>query len=705
MRAPLTCLILMLAAVPAVAQDTGARVEIDGVGIDVEVIGKRPDEPRISVRSGQGASQYEFSPAALAAIPQGGAARLDQVLARAPGVAQDSFGQIHVRGDHANLQYRLDGVALPEGLSMFGQAIQARFARGVNLITGALPAQYGLRTAGIVEIQTKTGRSDPGFEISMYGGMRGWLQPSFSYGGQSGPVDWFVTGDYLRNEIGIENPTNRPNASHDQTNQWRGLAHVSAAIDPDTRISLIMGAFDGQFQIPNVPGQPTIGFPVRGQTGFDSARLNQSQREQNDLALLSLRKHTDRAEWQLSGYVRWSRLRYSPDWTGDLIFNGIAQQATRTSLAYGVQSDGSYKINDGHTLRTGVILQLEQVTGKTFSNVLPVDGNGDPVTDQPIGIAASSRKTGGVYGAYVQDEWRVTPKVTINAGVRFDLVDQFIQESQISPRLNVVWKPANGTTLHAGYARFFTPPPFELVTASAAAALVGTTGAPPGAGGGTPKAERSHYFDIGINQVVVPGLTIGANAYWKLAKNLLDEGQFGAPIILTPFNYATGQAHGVEVSASYDQGPWSAYANAAWSVATGRNIVSSQFNFAPAELAFIASHAIHTDHDQTWTGSAGVAWTMNHDTAYPTRFSGDLIVQSGLRATVAGGPPNGASLPGRTVINLSAVQKLASRTELRLDLLNIGDTVYRIRDGSGVGVGAPQFGLRRSVLVGVSHRF
>jgi outer membrane receptor protein involved in Fe transport len=295
--------------------------------------------------------------------------------------------------------------------------------------------------------------------------------------------------------------------------------------------------------------------------------------------------------------------------------------------------------------------------------------------------------------------------VTINAGLRLDTVDEFTHESQISPRINVVWTPADGTTIHAGYARYFTPPPFELLTAASVAQFAGTTGAPPGTGTTTPRAERAHYFDVGVGQVVLPGLIVGVDAYLKKATNLLDEGQFGAPIILTPFNYASGYAEGVELSTTYDQGPWSAYANLAWSKAMGRDIISSQFNFDPAELAYIANNYIHLDHDQTWTGSAGAAWTMNRDTDHPTRFSGDLLVQSGLRATPAGGAPNSASLPAHAVLNLSVVQKLATKTELRLDVLNVADAVYEIRDGTGVGVGAPQFGLRRTVLVGVAQKF
>jgi hypothetical protein len=133
--------------------------------------------------------------------------------------------------------------------------------------------------------------------------------------------------------------------------------------------------------------------------------------------------------------------------------------------------------------------------------------------------------------------------------------------------------------------------------------------------------------------------------------------------------------------------------------------VSAQFNFAPDELAFIANDFIHLDHDQTWSGSAGIAYTLNKGSNHPTLFSVDALVQSGLRATAEGGAPNGIALPNYAVVNSSVVQKLPTATELRLDVLNIADNSYQIRNGSGVGVGAPQFGLRRTVLAGVTQRF
>jgi len=693
---------VLLAILPAA--ESHAQDAASDATIDIDVVAKRLDAARQAIQPSLGATSYTFTPEALQNVPQGENAPLNQVLLQAPGVAQDSFGQIHLRGEHANVQFRLNGVELPEGLSVFGQVLADRFARSMTLITGALPAQYGFQTAGVLDIQTKTGTSDPGGEVSMYGGSWNWLQPSVSYGGHTGTVDYFFVLDGLHNDRGIENPANTFSAIHDTTDQFHGLAYLSDVIDPDTRVSLILGGFDGTFQIPNNPGQSTMGLNVNGVTSFNSAALNETQTELTAFAILSLQKQLGDKDVQISLFNRTSTLRFSPDWLGDLLFNGIAQQASRSDVATGVQSDGSWRINETHTLRAGFLAQFEQATSDTTSSVLPVDSSGAQTSTTPLSIVDNQHASGGLYGLYVQDEWRILPVLTLNYGLRFDAVEQYTHESQVSPRVNLVWKPLTGTTVHVGYSRYFVPPPYEALSAYSLAKYAGTTAAPQVTQDSTVRSERGNYFDAGVSQVVIPGLTIGIDAYYKQSNNLIDEGQFGAPIILTAFNYARGQQSGVELTGSYDKGPLSLYANAAWSRAMGKDINSAQYNFALSELAYIQNNFIHLDHDQTWTGSAGASYTFGTDGLTPTKVSADMVVQSGLRASTAT-VPNGVALPTYATANLALVHRLRPGTEVRLDVLNLLDSRYEIRDGTGVGVGAPQYGIRRTILAGISQKF
>ncbi len=708
-----TALLAMFAG-PAMAQTQA----VNGSTESIVVRARKLSKARARIQPSLGATKYQFSASTLAQIAQGSNAPLNQVLLQAPGVAQDSYGQIHVRGDHNEVQYRLDGVELPEGLSVFSQALETRFAHSVDFITGALPAQYGQLQAAVIDIDTKTGITDPGGAISVYGGARDLFQPSFSYGGQSGNWDYFLTGDVLHTRLGIENPTDNFNAIHDLSNQYHGLAHLTYTADADTRVSLIAGVSSAQFQIPNNPGQvPPLDLNVDGVTTVDSASLTEHQREITDFAILSLQKQFGDIDVQSSLFSRYSSLYFTPDPTGDLLFTGIAQTAARSVWSSGTQTDSSWQVNASHTVRAGLQITGEHTVSNTESEVFFLNAEGAQSSDIPSTIVDGAGKTGGIYGVYLQDEWKLRPGLTLNYGARFDAVDEFTHENQVSPRVNLVWQATQTTTFHAGYSHYFTPPPFELVSANSFTLFSGSTApnaCPRGAGTTSPEchdstvlAEHDNYFDAGLDHVFLPGLHASIDTYFKSARNLIDEGQFGAPIILTAFNYAHGQVTGAELSVSYDRGPWSLYANLADSRAIGKDIVSAQFNFSASELAYISDHWIHLDHDEHYSGSGGVAYSAFSSTDTPARYSADLVQGSGLRAD--GAVPNGRALPGYYVINLAATQNFKRAwlkgTELRLDLLNLLDRRYEIRDGTGVGVGAPQFGLRRSILAGVTQRF
>ena len=672
---------------------------------------RRLSEARATIQPQIGASTYTIDSKAIQALPGGDNVSMNQVVLQAPGVAQDSYGQLHIRGEHNGLQFRLNGVILPEGLSVFSQALSPRLADKVQLITGALPAEYGLRTAGIVDITTKSIFDNSG-QVSVYGGSHGQVQPSLDYGGNSGNLNYFVSLGYQHGDLGIESPDGRSNPLHDHTDQFQGFGYVEDIIDPESRVSLIAGSSIQRFQIPDLSGQVNGGLmygpngdqplTVEGQTDYPSDRLNENQREVTHYLISSYLHTTDRFTGQVSLFARYSTLSFSPDVLGDLLYNGVAQTAEKSDTAGGLQAEGVYHLTQAHTLRGGVIVEVDRTTSQTSSQVIPLAADGSQASQSPQTIVDDGAKTSQTYSVYLQDEWKLLQGLTLNYGLRFDQFDGYRDENQLSPRVNLVWLPLEHTTVHIGYARYFTPPPFELVAGETIGKFANTTGA---AGLGldtTPYAERANYYDIGVEQTVMRGLTMGLDTYYKTSKHLIDEGQFGAPIILTPFNYQDGVQYGIEFSSSLQRGPLSAYLNFAFGHAQGRDIVSSQFNFSPGELAYIKDNYIYLDHDQKFSGSAGVSYLWRG-----TRASADLIYGSGLRAD--GAVPNGRELAPYMTVNIGLSHRFKAAPlgpiELRFDVVNLFDDKYEIRDGTGVGVGAPQFGARRGFFGGVTKEF
>ena len=694
------------------APATDSTADASGDVLDTVVVtAQRLNEKRAGIETQTGASTYTIDDAAIAATPGGDNVQFNQVILQAPNVVQDSFGQFHVRGDHNDVQYRLDGIILPEGISVFGQSLSPRLISSMSLVTGALPAEYGLRTAGIIDMTTKSGLLEPGGSVSLYGGSHGTFQPSIEYGGNSGNFNYFVAADMLRNDLGIESPDGSSNPLHDHSTQIHGFGYFEDILDADDRLTLILGSSNGKFQIPNQHGlEPALGLTVDAQSAFPSADLNENQRELTQYAVLSWQHSQGALDWQSSLTMRYSSLTFEPDWVGDLLYNGIAQNAFKDDVAVGWQTDAAYKLNDAHTLRAGLYLQHDSSSSQTASQVLPIDATGVPTSDIPYAVIDNGSQTQWLESLYLQDEWKAFSTLTINYGLRLDHYNAFSNGGQLSPRVNLVWQALQDTTLHAGYSRYFTPPPFELVGSETFAKFLNSTALPPGSvtADTAPSAERADYYDVGVQQKLLGRLTLGVDSYYEPSKNLIDEGQFGAPIILTPFNYRDGRIAGIEFTANYTSNGFSTYGNLAFQSARGRDIVSSQFNFSTQELAYIAGNYIHLDHEQRVTASAGGSYLWQD-----TRFSADMLFGTGLRSDLefADGSdiPNGDHLPSYTQFNLGASHAFhfegSGALSARVDVVNLLDKDYEIRNGTGVGVGAPQFGARRGVFFGLSRDF
>jgi len=152
----------------------------------------------------------------------------------------------------------------------------------------------------------------------------------------------------------------------------------------------------------------------------------------------------------------------------------------KTDTAGGLQAEGVYTLNDAHTLRAGLIVEVDRTTSATTSNVMLLDAlTHAQIGDTPFAIVEDGARTAETYSAYLQDEWKLVDGLTLNYGLRFDQFNGYRAENQLSPRINLVWLPTGSTTIHLGYSRYFSPPPFELVGSETIARFEGTTAAAP----------------------------------------------------------------------------------------------------------------------------------------------------------------------------------------------------------------------------------
>ena len=224
------------------------------------------------------------------------------------------------------------------------------------------------------------------------------------------------------------------------------------------------------FQVPDTPGLAAGTAPdgepwVPG--NFNSSGLDENQNEQNYYrrgGLPGFGRRPQLTAVGLSGARAASTSR--PTRSGDLYFNGVASDVHRRLDSLGVQADASYIAGPTHTLR-GRLLRFS--TRRCRPTPRPPSSPSTPTATRPgppSPIADRETAPRGLFaGATFRTNGSSSPGSRSTAGARFDAFDaSFDNEDQLSPRVNLIYKPTDSTTLHAGYARYFTPPPVENVS-------------------------------------------------------------------------------------------------------------------------------------------------------------------------------------------------------------------------------------------------
>ncbi len=643
-----------------------------------------------------GANRYTVTAQDISNLPRGDNTTITDVLAQMPGVAIDQNQQIHIRNTEGpQFQYQINGVMVPLDINTnppFLSMINPMFIKQLSLLDGILPSRYSYATGGVVNIQTKDGCEQPGGSVSMYGGQRNTVQPSFQYGGCDGNFSYYISGLYSQSNTAFSSATPAPDAIHDHTNQGQGFGFFAYNLTPTTRLSLITSVAASNNQLPNRANLAPE-FELTGVSNFPSADINSFLNFRDYLGILALNGAPEPGlAYQLSYSTHYISQKFEPDRIGELIYQGVASTAFHSDFDNTLQGDLTYKLG-ARTLGAGFYLGEYAVEADDSSLVFNVDAAGDQTGPPffPVRVINNTNKINLLSGIYLEDTWQITEKLRANFGVRWDRLSGFTYNNQIDPTVNLVFVPRLDTTLHAGFARYMQVPSFQGISPGAPAAFAGTTGLA-GTGIVTPETEDDYELDAGIVHQLTKHIAISEDGFYEYTGHYLDTGQFGDVPIFAPFNYRHGYIWGTETTVTYKADNLSIHG----STTIGRNmqkgVATGEFNFDPDELGYINRHYIVLDHQPLYGASGGATYRWK-----PYVFSVDALYSSGLR----GGFADLESLPNVVQIDLSGQRsfQLPHIGEItdRITLLNILDRTNLIRPAEGIGIFQAAYGPRITV--------
>ena len=664
-------------------------------------------EKRNLVQPAASGSKKDISHDQIESMPGGSDISLPKLLATTtPGVIQGAFGQIFVRGNHANLQYQIDGVQLPDSLSgTFGEAFSPRNIDHMEIITGGVPAEYGERLAAILNIVTKTGPETPGGAVELNYGSYNTFNPQATYGGSdsSGKLHYYAAASYLQTDRGLDTP--QPSSYGDQSHGGEDAIHDHATgddefvkldyiLDNSDKFTLNLFNESRMYQIPNYPSSFAKGdafFSNNYQDQFGNSTANtspaapiftwtpsttdDSQFEQNSYIEFVWKKTLNEHSFlQIAPYYKRSAIRFNNDPNNDLASlvapatgaTPISLSMNRTVDNFGLKADYTLRPDDKHLVKAG--FQAQQSNAAGFFTTQNAIGQTPTVYGTP--------DHGATEAVYAQDSYTIFTPLVLNAGLRYtatqfnteNMVTQ--QDGLLQPRVGIEYMVTATTKLHVFYGKLFQPAPFENLREAFAA----------NGGNAQPydlKAEKDDYYEGGVSQQIGASQVATLNYYYKDAINMLDDTQLANTSIAQPYNFTHGYATGLEFSITGEfAAHWSEFFNYSYEDARGQGINGGYFAFGSpdpnAPYQFL-------DHCQLNTANAGV--TYKNEKLWATVQG---LYGSGLRT----GPNNTLSLPSHTTFDATVGYILngdswVSKWKVSGDVTNILDNPYPITVNNG----------------------
>ena len=440
-----------------------------------------------------------------------------------PGWLYEGNAVLHPRGSEYQTQFVIDGIPLTDNRSpSFGPQIEADDVQSMSIYTAGIPAEYGRKMGGIVEVNTLQD-SQTGFhgQFVFSGGSfdsaGAFARGQYSWGKNTfgASASGAMTNHYL-DPVVIQNYTNHGTMGDFSSNYQRDLT-------PKDRLSLNVRHELSRYEIPNEQLQQAAG-------------QLQTADNRETMGIVSY-QHTFSANVlaDLRGMVR--------DNANDFNSNGHSTpieivQHNRFREGY---FKGSITISHGrHEIKAGVESD-NLFLHENFNYNITDPSQYDP--DTPLTFSFASHHPDLEQAVYVQDLIRLS-KWTVNAGLRWDHYQLMLNRHAVQPRLSISrYFPSASVILHFSYDRVFQTPSFEnlLLSSSTAATALNPVSLQLAV-----KPSEGNYYEAGLTKVFHNKVRFDTNYFRRVVDNFADDDQINATTISFPIAFRNAIIYGAE---------------------------------------------------------------------------------------------------------------------------------------------------------------
>jgi len=527
-----------------------------------------------------------------------------------PGWLYEGNAVLHPRDSEYQTQFVIDGIPLTDNRSpSFGPEIEADDVQSITIYTAGIPAEYGRKMGGVVEVNTLQD-PQPGFhgQVVLSGGSFDsagtFAEGEYSWGRNvfGASASGAMTSHYL-NPVVIQNYTNRGTLGDFSANYQGDLT-------PKDRLNLDIRHEISRYELPNEQLQQAAG-QLQTADNVETMGIVSYEHTFTSNMLADLRGMVrDNANdfYSNSNSTPIEILQHNRFREG--YFNGdIIVSHGRHEIKAGVESDNLF---------------LHENLNYNITDPTQYD------PDTPLTFSFAGQRPDLEQAIYVQDLIRLG-NWTANAGLRWDHYQLMVNRQALQPRMAISrFFPSENVIVHFSYDRVFQTPSFEnlLLSSSTAATTLNPVSVQLPV-----QPSEGNYYELGLTKVFFDNFKLDANYFRRAVNNFADDDQIDNATISFPIAFRKAIVYGAE--AKLDLPQWKKFSGFlsysyelgnAWNPVTGGLFLGNNADIPTTGYFPISQDQRNTVRGRLWYQVVPRLWIaggVQFDSGLPFEFQCD----------------------------------------------------------------------------------